>query len=237
MQPLLEVDRVCAGYGRVQVLNELRLTVPQGSVVALLGPNGVGKTTALRVISGTLPATRGEVRFEGHVISGRSTHEIARRGITLVPEGRGVFPNLSVADNLDVAVRVPGRGGRERRARLDDVLDRFSVLAQRRQQRAGTLSGGEQQMLAVARAFLSDARLLLLDEISMGLAPIIVANLFETIATLRDEGMTILVVEQFLSHALRLADVCYVMAKGRVLVAGDPAEIRSHGHRYLSPAG
>ena len=237
MPAILELDRVNAGYGRVRVLHELSLVVPEGAVVALLGPNGAGKTTTLRVIAGALPPTDGEIRVDGRSVRGASAYEMTRRGVTLVPEGRGVFPTLTVAENLDLAARSHrGRSSSERTAAIASVLERFPVLGDRQAQKAGTMSGGEQQMLALGRAFLSEARLLLFDEISMGLAPLIVAELFDAVAALRDEGKTVLLVEQFLTYALGLADLCYVMAKGRVVFTGDPGELRHTGGQYLAGA-
>src|SRR5438270_584619 len=194
MPPLLEVDAVTSGYGKVEVLHDLSIAVPEGTVVALLGPNGAGKTTTLRVISGTLPVSQGEVRFDGQRLDGKSAYEIARAGITLVPEGRGIFPGLDVRENLEIGVRA-GTNGEGRRERLERVLDTFPRLRERLSQRAGTLSGGEQQMLALSRAFLGNPRVLLLDEISMGLAPRIVEHLFESVAELRDRGLTLVLAE------------------------------------------
>ena len=225
MPPLLEVDGVTSGYGKVEILHDLCIAVPEGTVVALLGPNGAGKTTTLRVISGTLPVWNGQVQYEGERLDGRSAFEIARRGITLVPEGRGIFPGLEVRENLEIGVRA-GNNGESRRVRMERVLDTFPRLRERLSQRAGTLSGGEQQMLALSRAFLGNPRVLLLDEISMGLAPRIVEQLFESVAELRERGLTIVLVEQYLTYALRLADICYVLAKGRVEFVGEPGELR-----------
>jgi branched-chain amino acid transport system ATP-binding protein len=235
MSPMLELERIEAAYGRVRVLHDVSLAVPRGSVVALLGANGAGKTTTLRVISGVLPVTGGEIRIGGKAVTGLSAYEMTRRGVTLVPEGRGVFPTLTVAENLELAARAhAGRSAAERSMAIESVVERFPVLARRRGQKAGTMSGGEQQMLALGRAFLSDAEVLLFDEISMGLAPLVVAELFEAVATLRDEGKTVLLVEQFLTYALGLADLCYVMAKGRIAFVGDPSEVRHGGDRYLT---
>jgi branched-chain amino acid transport system ATP-binding protein len=225
--PLLEVDGVTSGYGKVEVLHDLSISVPEGTVVALLGPNGAGKTTTLRAISGTLPVWQGEIRFEGQRLSGRSAYDVARTGVTLVPEGRGIFPGLNVKENLEIGVRaVRGDGELDRRTRLDQVLETFPRLRERLTQRAGTLSGGEQQMLALSRAFLCEPRLLLMDEISMGLAPRIVEHLFESVEELRERGLTIVLVEQYLTYALRLADICYVISKGRVEFVGEPSELR-----------
>src|SRR5205823_9368127 len=225
MPPLLEVDGVTSGYGKVEILHDLRIGVPEGTVVALLGPSGAGKTTTLKVISGTLPVWKGQVHYDGERLDGCSTYEIARRGITLVPEGRGIFPGLDVRENLEIGVRA-GDNGESRKERMERVLETFPRLRERLSQRAGTLSGGEQQMLALSRAFLGNPRVLLMDEISMGLAPRIVEQLFESVNELRQRGLTIVLVEQYLTYALRLADICYVVAKGLVEFVGEPAELR-----------
>ena len=228
MPPLLHIDGVSAGYGKIEVLHDLTIAVPEGSVVALLGPNGAGKTTTLRAISGTIPIRGGAIRLGDQRLHGRSAYEIARRGVVLVPEGRGVFPGLNVRDNLAIAARAARDSDSSlRQERVQRVLASFPRLQERIDQRAGTLSGGEQQMLALSRAFLAEPRVLLMDEISMGLAPRIVEQLFESVATLKDQGMTILLVEQYLTYALRLADVCYILAKGRVSFVGEPDELRA----------
>jgi branched-chain amino acid transport system ATP-binding protein len=228
MPPLLEVDGVTSGYGKVEILRDLTIGVPDGTVVALLGPNGAGKTTTLRVISGTLPVWRGQVMYDGQRLDHHSPYEIARRGITLVPEGRGIFPGLNVRENLEIGVRAStgADNGESRAERLETVLETFPRLRERLSQRAGTLSGGEQQMLALSRAFLGNPRLLLMDEISMGLAPRIVEQLFESVNELRQRGLTIVLVEQYLTYALRFADICYVLAKGRIEFVGEPGELR-----------
>ena len=234
MPPLLEVDGVTSGYGKVEILHDLKIGVPEGTVVALLGPNGAGKTTTLRVISGTLPVWHGQVMYDGQRLDGRSAYDIARRGITLVPEGRGIFPGLNVKENLDIGVRAStvgaagtaGQNGEGRRERVETVLETFPRLRERLSQRAGTLSGGEQQMLALSRAFLGNPRVLLMDEISMGLAPRIVEQLFESVNELRKRGLTIVLVEQYLTYALRFADICYVLAKGRIEFVGEASELR-----------
>jgi branched-chain amino acid transport system ATP-binding protein len=223
----LELRGVSAGYGRIEVVHDVDIAVPAGSVVALLGPNGAGKTTTLSAIAGMIPLKRGEILLDGRSINGLSTYERSRRGIVLVPEGRSVFPSLSVRDNLEIVARAAGVDAGERKHRLDEVLEIFPRLAERRDQRAGTLSGGEQQMLALSRDFLSSARVLLMDEISMGLAPRLVEDLFDAVRTLRDRGRTIVMVEQFLTYALRLADITYVLGRGRVTFVGDAGEMRA----------
>src|SRR3954447_17683787 len=205
MPQRLVLDEVTAGYGRVDVLHDLSMSVPEGSVVALLGPNGAGKTTTLGAIAGSVTVKHGRVIFDRKIINRLPPFLRARRGITLIPEGRGIFPGLSVADNLDIAAHSNHEADDAWRARrMEQVLDVFPRLQERAEQRAGTLSGGEQQMLALSRAFLAGPKVLLLDEISMGLAPQVVSQLFQAVADLRDEGTTIVLVEQYLTYALRL---------------------------------
>jgi branched-chain amino acid transport system ATP-binding protein len=227
MTAALEVEQLRAGYGRIQVLRGIDLTVPAGSVVALLGPNGVGKTTTLRAISGTVPVTAGRVRLDGRRIDRLRPSAISRRGLVLVPEGRGVFPALSVEDNLRVAHRSSPRDQAGPWSDfLADITATFPRLGERLGQAAGSLSGGEQQMLAVCRSLVGQPRVVMFDELSMGLAPLVVAELFERVAALRDAGRTIVLVEQHLTYALELADLCYVLAKGEVVFAGEPGELR-----------
>jgi branched-chain amino acid transport system ATP-binding protein len=228
--PALELADVRGGYGRIEVLKGLSLVVPDGAVVALLGPNGVGKTTTLRAITGTVAVWSGHVRLDGREITNRRPSEIARRGAVLVPEGRGVFPGLTVLDNLRIAHRsapADARGPWE--AWLEEIVATFPRLGERFEQLAGSLSGGEQQMLALCRALVGRPRVLLLDELSMGLAPLVVEQLFDHVRTLRETGHTIVLVEQYLTHALRLADLCYVLSKGSVVWVGDPGELRHRG--------
>ena len=227
MTAALELVDVRAGYGRIEILRGMSLQVPAGSVVALLGPNGVGKTTTLRAISGTLPVSSGTIRLDGRRIDNRRASAIAARGLVLVPEGRGVFPALTVQENLRVAHHgAPRSSAGPWDAWLAEIIATFPRLGQRMDQMAGSLSGGEQQMLAVCRALVGGPRIVMFDELSMGLAPLIVAELFERVAALREAGRTIVLVEQHLTYALELADLCYVIAKGRVAWAGEPAELR-----------
>jgi len=223
--PVLEVRDLRAGYGRIEVLHGVSFAVPAGTVVAVLGPNGAGKTTTLGAIAGTVAVRGGRVLLDGHRIDGRRPSAIARRGLTLVPEGRGVFPGLSVEENLRIAHRSTPNGSWE--AWLESIGTTFPRLLERLSQQAGSLSGGEQQMLAMCRALVGDPRVVLIDELSMGLAPLVVEQLFEQVASLRAQGRTIVLVEQYLTHALRHADLCYVLAKGRVAFCGEPAELRS----------
>jgi branched-chain amino acid transport system ATP-binding protein len=219
--PILEVIDLHAAYGRIEVLRGVDLRVPRGAVVALLGPNGAGKSTLLKVISGQMQQTSGDVHLAGVHLSGARPDELARLGLTTVPEGRSVFPNLSVAENLQLM----SYAGVPAAQVLDTAYSYFPRLHERRHQLAGTMSGGEQQMLAMARALTSDPALLLLDELSMGLAPLIVEELYETVGLIAQSGVSILVVEQFARTALRIADHAAVMSGGRVVATGDPDEI------------
>jgi branched-chain amino acid transport system ATP-binding protein len=220
-RPVLELRGVSAGYGRVEVLRGVDLAVPEGSLVSLVGPNGAGKTTLLRVIAGLLPPSRGEVRLDGRPLAGQRPFQVARAGVCLIPEGRGIFPSLTVRENL----RMQAEGGDGTDEGVHRALHYFPRLGERLEQRAGTLSGGEQQMLALSRALLTNPRVLLLDEISMGLAPLIVAQLFETVAALAADGVTVLLVEQYLTYALELSDLVYVLGKGEVTFVGEPEEL------------
>jgi branched-chain amino acid transport system ATP-binding protein len=222
MTDLLEVDSVVVRYGAIPALKGISLTVAEGEIVALLGANGAGKTTTLRMVSGLLHPASGEVRFEGEVINRRRADQIVTLGVSHVPEGRHIFPKMSVLENLEM-------GAYSRRSLQREDIDRvfalFPVLAERRRQDGGTLSGGEQQMLAIGRALMSSPRLLLLDEPSMGLAPLIVQRIFAIIAEIRAGGTTILLVEQNAAQALRLADRGYVLETGNVVMAGPAAEL------------
>ena len=221
MAPLLELEDVRARYGSVQALDGVSLSVGEGEVVAVLGGNGAGKTTTLRAISG-LVTTSGDVRFAGERITRAPPERVARAGIAHVPEGRGTFAELTVWENLRLGaytVRQPD---------FDDALAYFPWLAERRQQQAGTLSGGEQQMLALARALVSRPRLLLLDEPSLGLAPLVVREIFAIVRRLNEErGLTVLVVEQNAVVALDSSHAGYVLEAGRVALAGSSAELRA----------
>jgi branched-chain amino acid transport system ATP-binding protein len=217
--PLLVVDAVSVAYGSVVAVRDVSVDVAPGEIVAVLGPNGAGKTTLLRTIAGALRPQSGTVTFEGRRISGLAAEEVVRLGVALVPEGRHVFPALTVQENLTVGgiSRRDHDGLREDNERM---LERFPILRERNSQLAGTLSGGEQQQLAIARALMSRPRLLLFDEPSLGLAPIIVDLIFELIAELRSQGVTVLLVEQNVHRALDVADRAYVLAVGRVVASG-----------------
>jgi branched-chain amino acid transport system ATP-binding protein len=220
--PALELRGVSAAYERVEVLSGVDLTIAPGQVFALLGPNGAGKTTTLRVASGRLRPVAGSVRVDGKDVTGTSPERLARMGVCSVPEGRGVFPALTVAENLRMWTY---RGGLSRAEVEETAYQRFPRLAERRRQLAGTLSGGEQQMLAMSRALSTHPKLLLLDEISMGLAPVIVTQLYEVVAQIAAEGFAILVVEQFAQMALGVARRAAVMVQGRIELEGSPAEV------------
>jgi branched-chain amino acid transport system ATP-binding protein len=215
--PLLEVDGVTSGYGKVEVLHDLSIGVPEGTVVALLGPNGAGKTTTLKVISGTLPVWDGEVRCDGERLDGRSAYDIARRGITLVPEGRGIFRDLTVEENLTMFATQ-----RSVKEVVEYSTEFFPALRDRLRQQAGRLSGGQQQMVAVSRALVSDAKVIMADELSVGLAPVIIDEIYEAVAALRTQGKSLMIVEQYVDRALAVVDDIYVLHKGRIVFVGDP---------------
>ena len=224
---LLEVSGLSAGYGRGLVLHGVSFSVDEGQIVSILGPNGAGKTTTLRAICGMLPETHGRIAFRGRELLGRATEEIAQDGIAHVPEGRGTFTELTVAENLLVgAYTRKDRAGV--RADAERCCTWFPRLAERRDQRAGSLSGGEQQMLAVARALMLRPRLLLLDEPSLGLAPLITRELFGRLEEIaRGEGITVLIVEQNANLVLRFADHAYVLESGRIALDGDAESMQA----------
>jgi branched-chain amino acid transport system ATP-binding protein len=213
---------VRAGYGKVEVLHDVDLVVPRGSVVALMGPNGAGKTTLLNVAAGFLRPTSGCVHVAGVHVNAIAPETLAQAGVCSIPEGRGTFPNLTVDENLRVFTHA---GNQPRRDVQERAFDAFPQLAERRGQLAGLLSGGERQMLAMCRAFATDPAVLLIDEISMGLAPLVVRHLYEAVGRLSSGGMSILLVEQFAAMALKVADYAAVMRLGHIEAAGTPAQI------------
>ena len=221
---MLELRAITAGYGQFTALWDVSLRVDGGEAVAVVGPNGAGKTTLLRVISGLIAPRSGALTFDGAELAGRPAHQIVGHGIAHVPEGRRLFPALTVADNLKMGAFLPAA-----RARFAESLERvyalFPVLAERRAQRAGSMSGGEQQMLAIGRALMSRPKIILLDEPSMGLAPVMVLRLFDLIRRIREEGYTILVVEQNVRQVLKLVDRAYLLEVGRIRVEGRAAEL------------
>jgi len=225
MPALLEAENLHAQYGWTKVLHGLGFAVEAGGITAILGANGAGKTTTLRAVCGMVK-TSGIVRFEGQRIDGKATEDIVRLGIAHTPEGRGTFMNLSVEENLRLGAYVRRDRG-ALAADMDRVCSYFPVLAHRRRQQAGTLSGGEQQMLAVARALMSRPRLLLLDEPSLGLAPLVTREIFRIVRAInKDEGVSVLLVEQNASIALELADHAYLLETGRVVMSGPSADLQ-----------
>jgi len=229
---MLRVQNLHAGYGASQVLNGVNLEVKAGSVVALIGANGAGKTTTMRAVSGLIHPTKGEVTLDGKAVTSLGAAQIARLGMAHSPEGRKVFGPLTVEDNLLLGAytRLPrflGYRGQAQKG-LDRVYEMFPRLKERRNQQSGTLSGGEQQMLAIGRALMADPKVMLLDEPSMGLAPVIVQEVFQTIRHLKESGITLLLVEQFARSALEVADYAYVMDRGQVAVEGTPAELNQN---------
>ena len=220
---LLEVEDVHVHYGKVQALRGITLEIAQGEIVTLIGANGAGKTTTLKTISGVRPVSAGRIRFDGQDVTGVAPHKLVEMGICQAPEGRGIFPGMSVMENLDMGTYA--RRGRYDPAELDRVFELFPRLAERRTQSGGTLSGGEQQMLAIGRALMSKPRLLLLDEPSMGLAPMLVAQIFEIITTINEQGMTILLVEQNAHQALQRAHRAYLLETGSVVKSDDSAKM------------
>ena len=225
MSALLELDNVHAAYGLSRVLFGISLEVNAGECVCLLGRNGVGKTTTMRSVMGLTPPSRGHVRFKSHDITGWAPHRVARAGIGFVPEDRRIFAELSVWENLDVAQRAAARPGRWT---IEAVTELFPVLAELRDRQGGFLSGGEQQMLTIARTLMGNPDLLLLDEPSEGLAPLVVQALLAKVGELKAQGLTILLAEQGIEFSLALADRVYVLEKGAVKFTGPSAELRSN---------
>jgi branched-chain amino acid transport system ATP-binding protein len=225
--PLLRLSSVSADYGALSALKAVSLHVNEGELVALLGANGAGKSSTLNCISGLLPPRSGQVVFDGQTLNGWAPDRVVRAGVTQVPEGRQVFGSMTVLENLLLGAytRFQRRERREIELDLQTMWDLFPILADRRTQRAGSFSGGEQQMLAIARALMARPRMLLLDEPSMGLAPVLVREIFETIVRLRARGTTVLLVEQNALAALRVADRAYVLESGRIVLEGTAEEL------------
>ena len=224
MSALLEVKNLKVGYGKIVAVKDISITVNQGEIVTLIGSNGAGKSTTLRTISGLLKPKSGEILFEGNRIDGKEGHEVVKLGICQSPEGRRIFPRMTVSENLDLGAFLRSdknavAADRER------VLDLFPRLRERISQRAGTMSGGEQQMLAVSRAMMGAPKLLMLDEPSMGLAPVLVDMIFETITKIREQGITILLIEQNAAAALDVADRAYVLESGAIKMSGKASDL------------
>jgi branched-chain amino acid transport system ATP-binding protein len=221
---MLEIKHLAAGYGRIDVLRDVSLAVPNGAIVGLLGPNGAGKSTLIRSVSGLTHVRSGEILFEGKPIQGLAPEDIVDLGIIQVPQGRMLFPDLSIEDNLQLgAYRKSARGAFQKNLRQVEAY--FPILSERRQQRAGVLSGGEQQMLAIGRALVAQPRLLMLDEPSLGLAPLVIENIFNVLRQVNADGLTILVAEQNAMKVLQTADTVYVLENGRIAHAGPSRQL------------
>ena len=223
---------VVAGYGDTTVLRDVTLTVPPGAVVALLGPNGAGKTTLIRVATGLLRPARGTVSIEGEAMTGRPAHEFARRGVCHIPAGRSIFRTMTVRDNLLLHCRAE-----DQERGLSEAVEIFPVLGRRMNQIAGTMSGGEQQMLSVVRSYLAEPRFVFLDEVSFGLAPLVVDEIFDFLGLLTERGVSLLLVEQYVERALGLAGYVYLLDRGRIAFAGDAGELAEVdlAKHYLGP--
>ena len=233
--PMLEIEGLDVRYGTSQALFGVSLSVEAGTVLAVLGTNGAGKSTLARAVSGLVAPSAGRVRFEGRDVTGLSAHRIRKLGLTYIPEGRGIFPGLSVIDNLRMAVAQEKRG--ERASAIDRAIERFPVLGNRRNQRAGSLSGGEQQMLALARALAVSPKLVIADEMSLGLAPLVAESVFEGLEDARRSGITIVLTEQFVHRALSMADSCIILTRGNVGWSGPASEAGQEViDRYLGEA-
>lgn len=230
MSIALELDRVSAGYGHAQVLRDVDLRVPEGKAVALLGANGAGKTTLLKTAAGLLPTLNGTINLFGRPVQSLRAHRRSRQNLCLIPEGRGIFRGMSVRENLATFAR-----GMSTEAAIEQAATLFPVLGERLRQDAGTLSGGQQQMLAVARALVTDARVILADELSLGLAPVVVDEIFAAIDVMRDQNRSLLIVEQYINRVLDVCDYVYILHKGRVVFVGEPAQCHNSTvfERYL----
>jgi branched-chain amino acid transport system ATP-binding protein len=221
---LLQVEALEAGYGEVQVLWGVSINAARGHLTSIVGANGAGKTTMLRAVAGTISPWKGRVVFEGEDVTRLPTYEKSARGFALVPEGRQLFSKMTVGENLELGA-FSKRAARKYAQRLDEVFSLFPRLAERQRQLAGTLSGGEQQMVAIARGLMSDPDILIIDELSLGLAPVVVYQLFQTLKKLKSAGLTILLVEQNVHLALAVSDYAYVIAEGRLFTEGEPKKL------------
>lgn len=224
---LLELKDVSASYGAIQALFNLSFSVNSGEIVCLIGANGAGKTTAVKTITGTLPITNGEIKFDGEKISGQRSSAIVRAGIACVPEGRRVFPEMTILENLEIGGFITRKDKEKSQEIVDYVLGTFPVLKERRNQAAGTLSGGEQAMLVLGRAMMSQPKLMVLDEPSMGLAPVIVETAFDVIKKINEQGTSILLVEQNANMALAISTRGYVLEGGEVKLEGSAEELKN----------
>jgi len=223
-ETLLQVEGLEAGYGEVQILWGISLAARRGQLTAIVGANGAGKTTTLRAVAGSITPWKGKVTFDGEDVTRLPAHAKAARGFALVPEGRQLFTAMTVGENLELGAYAP-RAAKKFATRRDEVFSLFPRLAERQNQQAGTLSGGEQQMVAIARGLMSDPDILIIDELSLGLAPVVVHQLFMTLKRLKEAGLSILLVEQNVHLALAVSDYAYVVAEGRLFTEGEPARL------------
>jgi branched-chain amino acid transport system ATP-binding protein len=231
----LQIDQISVGYGKALVLEKLSLSVPSGTVVAVVGPNGAGKSTLVRAISGSIRTRSGEIRYNGQNITGMAPYQVARRGVLHVPETRDIFSGMTVWENLMVAFDNLNIESARQEA-FDEIYDLFPILAQRKQDVAGNLSGGQQQMLAIARALLGRPKLLMLDEPSLGLASLVIKEIYNTLGRLRKKGLTVLLVEQNAKMAVNFADHSVVLSNGKIVLQGSRDELVSNealAHHYL----
>lgn len=226
---MLEVDNVSAAYGMVQILRDVSFKVNEKEIVSIIGPNGAGKTTLVKTIMGLVKPKSGSIKFKGETISGMNTYDIVKKGITMIPEGREIFPRLTVEENLML-----GAYSINDKAKVKETKERsfniFPVLKKKEKALAQTLSGGEQQMLVICRSLMSNPQLLILDEPSLGLAPIVVEKVLDTVRTINDEGVTVLLVEQNIHDSLLIADRAYVLEQGKVILEGNSRELLSNSH-------
>jgi branched-chain amino acid transport system ATP-binding protein len=235
MMSLVSIKNLSAGYGFVEVLRDVSIEIEAREIVAVLGSNGVGKTTLNNALSGLIAPKTGEIIFDGNLVSGKSPSEIVEMGLIHVPEGRKLFPNLTVKDNLELGSY--RRGKSERQKNLDEVLAIFPKLAERIGQQAGTLSGGEQQMVAIGRGLMGNPKLLILDEPSLGLSPLLVEQMFELIKRINQQGITILLVEQNVMQSLNIASRAYVIEEGTIAISGEAKALRDNAELKKSYLG
>ncbi|MCC7105049.1 MAG: ABC transporter ATP-binding protein [Chloroflexi bacterium] len=233
---MLRVEGLAVAYGDLQALWDVSFEVPEGAIVALLGANGAGKTTTLKAISRLLPIKAGSIELAGQRTERMKSHAVVPLGLAHVPEGRQLFPMMTVRENLELGAMV-GTARKERDATLEQIFEMVPRLKEREQQLAGTLSGGEQQMVAIGRGLMLRPRLLMLDEPSLGLAPLVVKSIFDTIRRIKDEGVTILLVEQNVHHSLEVADLAYVLENGRVVLQGPARELANDDHVKMAYLG
>lgn len=226
---MLKIRDLCAGYGKSEVLQGVSLDVPEGKVVTLIGANGAGKTTTLKTLCGQVKLSSGTIEFDGQNISGLAPHQVVARGITMIPEGRQLFPFLTVRDNLIMGSYKPAARARAMQ-RMHEVLEIFPRVRERLDQFAGSLSGGEQQMVAIARGMMADPRLLMFDEPSLGLSPLLVEQMFDVVRTVARQGITVLLVEQNVYNTLKLADYGYVLENGKIALSGTGEELLGNPH-------